>query len=301
MYVKTFVRFYKESSQALGRRFEEFCKRFLVKCFREFNIIVERVGTIIKDGNFYFGAVVGVCKERIDMSAYKSASRERERKVAMCTYKELDSVVLEMVTDLLTIEGLTDNKEFAFSITKDDQDSNLLYNIKTVLQGNDQDSNLFCDTKTINSGNNQTEIEQNNEYDKNQIVKQDLIEELYLSTEEQSLIDSIIDNTSSTEIDVNSKTVPLGNNQTKKTLLKIEMSTITVPYFPLSHTSNLEDIINKDVKSLPETKIRICPACNGEHKGDGVKGWWGDGNYYAEKTYCLYCCERTFSRIPIVN
>ncbi|CAG8787205.1 44360_t:CDS:2 [Gigaspora margarita] len=47
--------------------------------------------------------------------------------------------------------------------------------------------------------------------------------------------------------------------------------------------------------------LGICPACNGEHKGDGVKGWWGDGNYYSEKTYCLYCYERTFSRIPIVN
>ncbi|CAG8683305.1 6499_t:CDS:2 [Cetraspora pellucida] len=143
MHVETFVRFYKESSQALGRRFEEFCERFLAECFREFNIIVERVGknrdggrdiililcgfrgvvqckayfnqnierkhvdelrTVIRDGNFYFGAVVGVCKERIGGSAYESASRERERKVAVCTYRELDRMVLEMVTDLLSIE-----------------------------------------------------------------------------------------------------------------------------------------------------------------------------------------------------
>jgi len=45
-------------------------------------------------------------------------------------------------------------------------------------------------------------LEQYDETDKNQIVEQGLIEELYLSTERQSLIDSVIDNTSSTEINI---------------------------------------------------------------------------------------------------
>ncbi|CAG8620241.1 8976_t:CDS:2, partial [Diversispora eburnea] len=66
-------------------------------------------------------------------------------------------------------------------------------------------SNLSCETKTIGSGNDQTEIselEQDDETDKNQIVEQGLIEELYLSTDRQSLIDSAIDNTSSTEINI---------------------------------------------------------------------------------------------------
>ncbi|CAG8819531.1 8096_t:CDS:2, partial [Racocetra persica] len=83
--------------------------RGVVQCKAYFNQNIERkhvdeLRTVMRDGNFHFGSVVGVRKERIGGSAYESASRERERKVAVCTYRELDRVVLEMVTDLLTIE-----------------------------------------------------------------------------------------------------------------------------------------------------------------------------------------------------
>ncbi|CAG8633655.1 1345_t:CDS:1, partial [Acaulospora morrowiae] len=44
-----------------------------------------------------------------------------------------------------------------------------------------------------------------------------------------------------------------------------------------------------------------CPTCDEEHKGYDVEGRWGDGNYCGEKTYCLYCRNRTFGGIPIVN
>jgi hypothetical protein len=73
---------------------------------------------------------------------------------------------------------------------------------------------------------------------------------------------------------VNSKTVPLGNDQTKKTLPETEVSTITTLSIPLSHTSshsvtassNSEDKIIEEVsrsedaiasESLPETETKV--------------------------------------------
>ncbi|CAG8599206.1 17612_t:CDS:2, partial [Racocetra persica] len=81
-------------------------------------------------------------------------------------------------------------------LSKNDQDGNLC-NIKTVPLGNDRDVNLSCDTKTISS--EISKLEQDVECDKNEIVEQGLIEELYLSTDKQCLIDSAIGNTNSTE------------------------------------------------------------------------------------------------------
>ncbi|CAG8801228.1 23167_t:CDS:10, partial [Gigaspora margarita] len=163
------------------------------------------------------------------------------------------------------IQDLTDNKESTFSIKKDDQDSNLSWN--------DQDSNLFCDTKTINSGNNQTEIEQDDEYDKNQIVEQGLIEELYLFTKEQSLIDSIIDNTSSTEINVSCSILENKSSAQHLSVHTIttdgndqiiaEVSTIITPSI---QSSNSIDKISEEVsqsedaiasKFSPETEVNI--------------------------------------------
>ncbi|CAG8619131.1 3942_t:CDS:2 [Ambispora gerdemannii] len=90
-------------------------------------------------------------------------------------------------------------------LSKNDQDGNLC-DMKTVPSGNDRDVNLSRGTKTIRSENDQTEIsdlEQDVECDKNEIVEQGLIEELHLSTDKQCLIDSAIDsaidNTNSTE------------------------------------------------------------------------------------------------------
>ncbi|CAG8550321.1 6899_t:CDS:2, partial [Racocetra persica] len=42
---------------------------------------VDELRTVIRDSNFYFEVMVGACQERIGVSAYESASRERERKV----------------------------------------------------------------------------------------------------------------------------------------------------------------------------------------------------------------------------
>ncbi|CAG8839817.1 41884_t:CDS:2, partial [Gigaspora margarita] len=87
-------------------------------------------------------------------------------------------------------------------LSKNGQDGNLC-DMKTVPSGNDRDENLSCGTKTISSENDQTEIselERDVECDKNEIVEQGLIEELHLSTDKQSLINSAIDNTNSTEI-----------------------------------------------------------------------------------------------------
>ncbi|CAG8582876.1 7503_t:CDS:2 [Ambispora gerdemannii] len=89
--------------------------------------------------------------------------------------------------------------------------------IKIVPSGNDQDSSR----KTICSGNDQTEIselKQDDETDKNQIVEQGLIEELCLSTE-----NSAIDNTSSTEINISENK---GNDQV---LSETEVSTPPMP------------------------------------------------------------------------
>ncbi|CAG8753039.1 38768_t:CDS:2, partial [Gigaspora margarita] len=35
--------------------------------------------------------------------------------------------------------------------------------------------------------------------------------------------------------------------------------------------------------------IKTCPVCNQKHKRDDIKGEWGDGDYYGEKTYRLTC------------
>ncbi|RHZ69306.1 hypothetical protein Glove_284g66 [Diversispora epigaea] len=89
--------------------------------------------------------------------------------------------------------------------------------MQSVPLGNDQNSELSLVTKTVPLGNNQihiiltesdfpktevSELDQDNEIDKNQIIEQGLIEEMNLSTERQSLIDSAIDNTSTTEINI---------------------------------------------------------------------------------------------------
>ncbi|CAG8856012.1 689_t:CDS:1, partial [Gigaspora margarita] len=66
--------------------------------------IVDEFRTVIRDGDFHFGVVVGACKERIGISAYESANNEREKKVRVCTYLELYGVILEIVTDLIAIE-----------------------------------------------------------------------------------------------------------------------------------------------------------------------------------------------------
>ncbi|RIB00544.1 hypothetical protein C2G38_2129711, partial [Gigaspora rosea] len=73
---------------------------------------------------------------------------------------------------------------------------------ETILSKNDRDVNLSCDAKNTNGQAEISELEQDDECDKNQIVERGLIEELHLSTENQDFIDSAIYNTSSTEINV---------------------------------------------------------------------------------------------------
>ncbi|CAG8627085.1 10007_t:CDS:2 [Paraglomus brasilianum] len=69
------------------------------------------------------------------------------------------------------IQELSDDKETAFSIEDDDQDSKLSCDIKTVLSENDQVSNLLCETKTISSKNDQTEISELEQYDETDKIK----------------------------------------------------------------------------------------------------------------------------------
>ncbi|RGB25010.1 hypothetical protein C1646_821263, partial [Rhizophagus diaphanus] len=50
----------------------------------------------------------------------------------------------------------------------------------------------------------------------------------------------------------------------------------------------------------------LCPLCNGDHKVnrsifDEIKGEWGDGEYYGERTYRLKCKESFKPGIPIVS
>ncbi|CAG8525044.1 23365_t:CDS:2 [Racocetra persica] len=56
---------------------------------------------------------------------------------------------------------------------------------ETILSKNDRDVNLSCDTKNTNGQAEISELEQDNECDKNQIVERGLIEELHLSTENE--------------------------------------------------------------------------------------------------------------------
>jgi hypothetical protein len=47
-----------------------------------------------------------------------------------------------------------------------------------------------------------------------------------------------------------------------------------------------------------------CPICNGNHKEksiwDDIKGEWGAGKYYRERTYWLECRKALNHDIPIV-
>jgi hypothetical protein len=50
----------------------------------------------------------------------------------------------------------------------------------------------------------------------------------------------------------------------------------------------------------------LCPLCKGVHKEksifwDDIRGTWGDGAYYGERTYWLECREALNHDIPIVS
>src|SRR5437764_15431838 len=49
----------------------------------------------------------------------------------------------------------------------------------------------------------------------------------------------------------------------------------------------------------------LCPLCNGEHKEksiwNDIRGEWGAGEYYGERTYWLECREALNPDIPIVS
>ena len=71
------------------------------------------------------------------------------------------------------------------------------------------------------------------------------------------------------------------------------------PYLSLDDSDERRDTFNLD-SSAP------CPFCNGDHKVnrsifDEIKGEWGDGEYYGERTYRLKCRESFKPGIPIVS
>uniref|UniRef100_U9TA06 Uncharacterized protein n=2 Tax=Rhizophagus irregularis TaxID=588596 RepID=U9TA06_RHIID len=71
------------------------------------------------------------------------------------------------------------------------------------------------------------------------------------------------------------------------------------PYLSLDDSDERRDTFNLDSSAL-------CPLCNGDHKVnrsifDEIKGEWGDGEYYGERTYRLKCRESFKPGIPIVS
>ena len=71
------------------------------------------------------------------------------------------------------------------------------------------------------------------------------------------------------------------------------------PYLSLDDSDERRDTFNLDGSTL-------CPLCNGDHKVnrsifDEIKGEWGDGEYYGERTYRLKCRESFKPGIPIVS
>jgi hypothetical protein len=71
------------------------------------------------------------------------------------------------------------------------------------------------------------------------------------------------------------------------------------PYLSLDDSDERRDTFNLDSSAL-------CPLCNGDHKVnrsifDEIKGEWGAGEYYGERTYRLKCRESLKHGIPIVS
>ncbi|GET03405.1 hypothetical protein GLOIN_2v1598257 [Rhizophagus clarus] len=71
------------------------------------------------------------------------------------------------------------------------------------------------------------------------------------------------------------------------------------PYLSLDDSDERRDTFNLDGSTL-------CPLCNEDHKVnrsifDEIKGEWGDGEYYGERTYRLKCRESFKPGIPIVS
>ena len=71
------------------------------------------------------------------------------------------------------------------------------------------------------------------------------------------------------------------------------------PYLSLDDSDEHRNTFNLDGSTL-------CPLCNGDHKVnrsifDEIKGEWGAGEYYGERTYCLKCRESFKPGIPIVS
>ncbi|PKY59294.1 hypothetical protein RhiirA4_481903, partial [Rhizophagus irregularis] len=71
------------------------------------------------------------------------------------------------------------------------------------------------------------------------------------------------------------------------------------PYLSLDDSDEHHDTFNFDSSAL-------CPLCNGDHKVnrsifDEIKGEWGAGEYYGERTYRLNCRESLKHGIPIVS
>ncbi|PKC59535.1 hypothetical protein RhiirA1_469288 [Rhizophagus irregularis] len=71
------------------------------------------------------------------------------------------------------------------------------------------------------------------------------------------------------------------------------------PYLSLDDSDERLDTFNLDGSTL-------CPLCNGDHKVnrsifDEIKGEWGAGEYYGERTYRLKCRESFKPGIPIVS
>ncbi|CAG8619826.1 496_t:CDS:2 [Funneliformis mosseae] len=71
------------------------------------------------------------------------------------------------------------------------------------------------------------------------------------------------------------------------------------PYLSLDDSDKCRDTFNLDGSTL-------CPLCNGDHKVnrsifDEIKGEWGDGEYYGERTYRLICRISYKPGIPVVS
>ncbi|CAG8485304.1 17015_t:CDS:2, partial [Acaulospora colombiana] len=122
-------------------------------------------------------------------------------------------------------------------------------------------------------------------------------------TPEVSSEDNIIEVSSETKVNI----IPINKNSSNESRLPISI----LPNDPeekrnlVIHTT-LEQFNNLSLKRSNKYSdyydySGTCPTCNEEHKGYDVEGRWGDGNYCGEKTYRLYCRNRTFGGIPIVN
>ena len=71
------------------------------------------------------------------------------------------------------------------------------------------------------------------------------------------------------------------------------------PYLSLDDSDERRDTFNLDGSTF-------CPLCNGDHKVnrsifDEIKGEWGAGEYYGERTYRLKCRESFKPGIPVVS